>query len=304
MVIIADTHCDTLCRILDEGGGLAEGEFNVTLEKMAWYEHYTQVFACFIDPIYKSNAKGRCIRLIEEFYRQTALCNMAVCRSGKDIIEARKNHIPAAMLSIEGGEAIESLGDLELYSRLGVKMIALTWNYDNHIAGGVFGNAGLSRFGRDVVRRMNELHIAVDVSHLNERSFWDVMEVTNARPIASHSSSFSVCAHKRNLTDEQFSEIVSRSGYVGINIYPVFLNGTKNADTDDVLRHIDRFLELGGEDTIGIGADFDGVDCLPEGLCGCDRIGSLFEKMDRLGYSKTVMEKIAYGNFDRMTANI
>ncbi len=301
-MIIADTHCDTLCRIVDEGAGFADGAYNVTLNKIKKYEHYTQVFACFIDPIYKENAKERCLRLIGEFYRQAALCGMAVCRSHEDIARARKAHIPAAILSVEGGECIESLRDLENYARLGVKMAALTWNYDNHIAGGVFGSGGLSEFGRRVVRRMDELKMAVDVSHLNERSFWEVLETTKAPPIASHSSSYSVCAHKRNLTDEQFREIVRCGGYVGINFYPLFLNGTKKAGIDDVLHHIDRFLELGGEDTIGIGADFDGVDCLPERLEGSDKLACLFERMEQLGYTQKVVEKITYGNFDRMTA--
>ena len=126
------------------------------------------------------------------------------------------------------------------------------------------------------------------------------MRVLKYPPIASHSCSAAVHAHPRNLTDEQFCAICNRGGVVGINFYTTFLNGRKKAKIKNVIKHIDHFVKLNGENHIGLGSDFDGVDSLPEGLSGVQDLSNLTAAMSEAGYSDTLINKICYGNFERV----
>lgn len=290
---IVDTHCDTLCHVLDDNRSLKNNDCHVDIGRMSEYRSYTQVFACFIDPVYKSCAAKRTLDLIDTFHKST-------------------EHLPhnvKAVLSIEGGEGIYSLSALRNYYRLGVRMAALTWNHSNHIASGTLEideTKGLTEFGKSVVKEMNRLGMLVDVSHLNDKSFYDIADYTDGPIVASHSNSRAVCSSRkvcpveRNLTDDQFEIIKQSGGCVGINFCPAFLNESGKANIDDIIRHIDHFMELGGEDNIGIGADFDGVDCLPDEINGVQDIYKIFDKLSSLGYSEKQIEKISHKNFERI----
>ncbi|MCI5604940.1 MAG: dipeptidase, partial [Clostridia bacterium] len=279
---VFDAHCDTLCYMHDLRKNINRNNCHVDMERMERYKSYTQVFACFIDPVYKSCALERCLNLIDTFH----------------------NNLPkGAILSIESGEPITNLGVLRNLHRLGVRIIALTWNFSNHIAAGadeIDEMRGLTRFGRQVVKEMNRLGIFADVSHLNDKSFYDVAECAGLPLIATHSNSRRVCNHRRNLTDNQFRIICRTGGCVGINFYPKFLNDRNSADIDDIIRHIEHFMELGGENHIGIGADFDGVDYLPDGINGCEDTYKVFDRLLQLNYSEEQVEKISHKNFERV----
>lgn len=287
---IFDTHADTLCSVLDDGKDLFRNDCHIDFERMSQYEKYTQVFACFIDPIYKNCAVNRTMALIDTFHQYTA--NMP----------SNVN----AILSIEGGEGITTLKELRNYHRLGVKIAALTWNYSNHIASGALecdAKRGLTEFGKTVVAEMNNIGMLVDVSHLNRKSFYDVAKITKMPIIATHSCSDKVFAHQRNLTDEQFKLIMESGGCVGINLYPKFLTSEARCGIDDIVKHIEHFAELGGIDNIGIGADFDGVDCLPVGINGVEDIYKIFDRLSHLGYTDEQIEKISHKNFERIFEN-
>ncbi|MCC8169759.1 MAG: membrane dipeptidase, partial [Oscillospiraceae bacterium] len=166
---VFDAHCDTLCHILDFRKNITKNDCHVDTERMKRYKSYTQVFACFIDPIYKSCAMDRCIKLIDAFYLYAP---------------------EGAILSLEGGEPITDLAALRTLHRLGVKIAALTWNFSNHIASGADeqnSQRGLTPFGHRVVNEMNRLEMLIDVSHLNEQSFYDIAEVSKLPIIATHS---------------------------------------------------------------------------------------------------------------------
>ena len=286
---IFDAHCDTLCKMTDEGADFYENNCEVDLKRMGAYKSYTQVMACYIAPEYKETARRRTLSLIDT-YRKSA--------DGADREGVK------TILSIEGGEGIETIADLERYHALGVRMAALTWNKSNHIAGGAHerdDSRGLTDFGRKVVRRMNELNMFVDVSHLNDRSFYDIVEISDLPVIASHSNSRAVCSHIRNLTDDMFKIIINTGGCAGINLYPMFLTKARHAVIDDIVRHIEHFMELGGENHIGIGADLDGTDgCLPDGISGCEDLYKLFDRLLQLGYTEEQVEKISHKNFERL----
>lgn len=276
---IFDAHCDTLCMLVDNGGDIIKNSYNADKTRMLEYKSYTQVFACFIAPEYRDNAMMRFNRLADCFHEQNF--------SGITPI-----------LSVEGGEMIKSLEDLESLKSRGVRCIALTWNNSNHIAGGADEpDTGLSVFGKSVIKKMNELDILIDVSHLNDKSFYDIVNITDKPIIATHSNSRYICSHRRNLTDEMFNIIRESGGCTGINLYPPFVNGTDECTVSDVIRHIEHFLDIGGEDAIGIGADFDGTEnILPYEIKGC---GELYKLLDALN-DRTIIEKISHKNFKRV----
>ena len=286
---VFDAHCDTLCKMTDEGANFYENSCEVDLKRMQKYKSYTQVMACYIAPEYRKNARRRTIELIDTYHKSAKI--------------ADKGNVKT-ILSIEGGEGIKTIADLEKYHSLGVRMAALTWNKSNHIAGGAHerdANRGLTEFGRKVVKRMNEINMLIDVSHLNDRSFYDVAEISGLPVVASHSNSRAVCSHIRNLTDDMFKIIVNTGGCAGINLYPMFLTKTHHAVIDDAVRHIEHFMELSGENNIGIGADFDGVDGhLPDGISGCGDLYKLFDRLLQLGYTEEQVGKISHKNFERL----
>ena len=222
---VFDTHCDTLCCVRDDGKSLNENDCHVDLKRMSEYKSYTQVFACFIDPIYKTCGAERTMNLTDTFHTHTQNLPQNV----------------KAVLSIEGGEGIYSLSALRNYHRLGVKIAALTWNYSNHIASGALEsdeNRGLTDFGKKVVAEMNKIGMLIDVSHLNRKSFYDIAKVTKMPIVATHSCSDFICPHKRNLTDEQFKIIKNSGGCVGVNFYPPFLTNRDKCGIDDIVEDI------------------------------------------------------------------
>ena len=289
---IFDAHSDTASRLLDENKILFENDLHIDIKRLSKQESI-QVFSAFIDPLYRDCAKERFDTIINNFYKEAEKSRITVCKSYCDIING--NDRVKAVLSLEGGEPIEILGDLDYIKSRGVLMIAPTWNFKNKLGCGVLEeeDTGLTDFGKKAVRRMNELGILIDVSHLSEKSFWDVAKISTKPICASHSNSKSVTDNPRNLTDEQFCRIRDMKGCVGINFYPPFLGD----DIRCIIDHIDRFLSLGGEDNIGIGSDFDGVDSLPIGISGCQDTGKVIKM---LPYSEKIRKKIAYENFLRV----
>lgn len=289
---IFDAHCDTASRLLDENKSLFENDLHIDIKRLSKNETI-QVFAAFIDPVYKDSAKNRFDAIIDNFYKEAAKYEIDVCKSYDDI--RNKQGRVKAVLSLEGGEPIETLEDLDYIKSRGVLIIAPTWNFKNKLACGILEveDTGLTEFGKKMIRHMNELGILIDVSHLSEKSFWDVTEISTKPICASHSDSKSIKDNPRNLTDQQFCKIRDMNGCVGINFYPPFLGD----DIKCVVDHIDRFLSLGGEDNIGLGSDYDGVDCLPDGISGCQDMEKVIKM---LPYSEKIRKKIAYENFLRV----
>ena len=175
------------------------------------------------------------------------------------------------------------------------KAVNLTWNYANALSG---SNAdrpeeGLTEKGRAFVRRCRELGVLPDMSHISEKAFWDVYELGGVM-FASHSNSKSVYCHRRNLTDEQFAAISETGGVAGLNLYAEFLG--ENATCDTVIAHAERFLSLGGEKAVAIGADLDGCDALPEGISGIQDMEKLYEAFLKKNYSESLLRDIFFNN--------
>ena len=306
---IVDAHCDTVSEIY-QPTSLKQSAGHLDLPRIREYKNWLQFFAVWAEAGKGIEAQQqRTEEIIAHFYAEMEENQDAILqvKSFSDIAAAWSRNKAAALMTIEGADFIDTLEKLHAYYNKGVRCITLTWNNSNCIATGAGERrpkAGLTVYGKEFVQEMNTLGMLVDVSHASEKTFWDVVE-TSGKPItASHSNAAAVCGHKRNLTDEQFRAICSMGGVVGINYYPLFVNNTNCAGLDDVICHIEHFMSLGGEDHIGLGGDFDGIDTTPAGLDGVEDVYKLLDALLTRNYSEQQVKKIAGGNFLRLLGEI
>ncbi len=309
--VIVDAHCDTLIPVLEGRRSLGEysesGHLDIPRLKKAGVD--VQFFAAFVNPIFKKRTLYRTLELLDALYTEAERNSdsLIIAGSGEDIDRAVKTGKIAAILALEGGDCLEgSLGVLRMLHRLGVRSITLTWNHRNDLADGVAEartNGGLTEFGVAVVEEMNRLKMLVDVSHLSEAGFWDVIEVSKQPFIASHSNSSSVYRHRRNLDDNQVRALARKGGVIGINFYSKFV-GAGKVTVDDLLDHIDHIASVGGMDCIGLGSDFDGIDETVEGLEDVSKLWMLTYGLLRRGYKDGDIKKILGGNFLRVIREV
>ena len=207
------------------------------------------------------------------------------------------------MLSIEGCEPFEKgLEAISEYRQLGVRMAAVTWNHENRLGtpACVSQEDGLKPYGLKAVREMQRLHIAVDVSHLNIPGFYDVLNKSDAPPLASHSCCRALRDHPRNLTDRQLKDLFAQGGYVGVNFYPAFLvDGGKPCGIQSVIDHVDHMHQMGGAGMVGFGSDFDGIPGKPDGLHSPEDYPKLIEGLKQRGYGEKDVQDIAGLSFLR-----
>lgn len=292
---VCDAHCDTLSHLVS--GGTLENA-TITPERLAAGGVSLQVFALFA-------TYGRGIEPYEKARRMLSAAGEFPVPVLTGALPAALPDAPTGVFSIEGGEILQ--GSLERFAEFDaaarVRMIALTWNFENEIGypakNGPEG--GLKPFGLSLVREMNRKGVLCDVSHLNEAGFWDVIEHSTLPPVASHSNARALCEHTRNLTEAQIRAVIEKKGYIGVNFYSAFLANGRAATLEDVYRHVDAILQLGGEDVVGFGSDFDGIDAWPEGLANPADFPALLNFLAaRGGYAPEVLEKIAGGNLFRV----
>lgn len=260
-----DLHCDTISECSNNKVSLLRNSLQLSVERGTEIKDWVQVYAIWMDDGLNDEAAYDYFNEVYQYFLREMDEGKEVitfCTSSKDLKQILQTGKRVAYLSIEGSRALG--GKLERVKEFydkGVRMMTLTWNGRTAVADGcmVEQSSGLTSFGREVVKKMNEVGMIVDVSHLAEQGFWDVASMSNKPFVATHSNSKAVCNHPRNLTDEQFKAIIERKGIVGMNFYPLFINGTYEAEIEELLAHIDHFLELGGEDIIAMGSDFDGA---------------------------------------------
>ncbi len=296
---IFDLHCDTLDRLalhdaFPEAGfaaqdasiakerisSLADNDCHIDLVRMSKARYaWCQCFAAFIPDHMPPDWGWQVFCAVRDYFQEQLACHATLIEQVRDardiagIIDAGKC---AALFTVEGGSFIEgSLDRLVEADEAGVKMLTLTWNGKNAIASGNQTTDGLTAFGERVVAEMEQRRMVVDVSHLNDRSFWDVMKKTERPLAASHSNARAICGHPRNLTDDMFRAIVERDGIVGLNFCREFLREDGADPTrDDVLRHVDHLLNQGGERALALGSDYDGCD-VPSWLAPAENVGNL-----------------------------
>lgn len=252
----------------------------------------------FVDSIHRD--------LVEKYPDDFALATTAA-----EIESAHERGKIAALIGLEGGHAIEdSLDKLREFYRRDVRYMTLTHTNTNHWADSsgdahkpeVRHHNGLTDFGKDVVREMNTLGMMVDVSHVADRTFWDALEVSRAPLIATHSNARALADVPRNLTDEMIVALAKKGGVIQVNFYCAFLTNAKpaHATLADVVAHIDHIRKIAGIDALGIGADFDGIECTPVGLEDVSKYPTLTRALLEDGYSEADIHKIYGGNLLRM----
>ncbi len=284
-----DLHCDALT---------SEGVFVVTKENLRRGGCLLQCFAAFIRE--REGRFARALALCDKFDKLCETEGYVPVRKFSDIRFGRIN----ALLTVEEGGAIEgSLEKLEALYRRGVRMMTLTWNFQNEIgAPNAFGapiepQTGLTPFGKTAVERMRELGMLVDVSHGSDVLVKDVAAVMRGIPfVASHSNAREIFPHPRNLGDEQIRLIAESGGVVGLNFYDRFLGADRTADgqRQALLAHAEHIIKIGGEDVLALGSDFDGIPenpylkdpaCMPK-----------FAEELKKKFGERVARKIASGN--------
>jgi membrane dipeptidase len=302
--LVVDLHCDTLLDLQAGRRTLARRspQGHIDLPRLRQGGVDVQVFAMYVAPRLAARGPARVRELLEAFHAamQANAAQITHVTTVGEIERAQRDCKIAAMLSIENGDALGGdIRALDGFYRQGVRMLGLTWNPSNLLGDGALGrqHGGLTDLGRAVLRRMEELGIVVDLSHLSEAAFWDAMKVTRGPVIASHSNAAALHMHPRNLTDEQLRAIAARGGVVGVNFYPGFLGA---ATLDRVLDHIDYIVKVMGADYVALGSDYDGIPQPPLGLEDVSKLPNLTAGLQRRGYSTEQIHKILGGNAVRV----
>ena len=302
-VPVFDLHCDTSLALLGQNlhqcGSLKKNTYHIDLERAAKLDGYAQCFACFTTEPYED------IKPVELFEREIATINRelerntdVICQAytAEDIEANRKAGKMSAILTIEGpagfGYDPELLQDLYL---VGFRMTTLGWNEKNPLTGSCQTGGGLTDQGRVYVKVAQNLGMIVDVSHISDEGFWDIMDITQGPVVASHSNSRNIWDVPRNLTDDMFLQICKTGGVAGINLYSAFLG--KDPDLNTVCDHILHFLELDPSGKhIALGGDLDGCDRLPAGFSGVDSYPALADALKARGLDEAMILDIFWNN--------
>jgi membrane dipeptidase len=232
--------------------------------------------------------------------------NLVLATEADDIERAKADGAVAAVIGIEGAEALEGdLALLRVYHRMGVRCLGITWSLRNRAGDGAYEartGGGLSRFGVELVGALNELGIMVDVAHLAPAGVRDVLGITSAPVIASHANAHSLCPVARNLSDEQLEGIAQTGGVVGVTFVPGFLHQDREkASLQLVLDHMDHMVRVMGIDHVGVGSDFDGFGpTQTSGLQDVTRYPDITAGLLDRGYAPEDVQKILGGNFMRV----
>ena len=301
-----DAHCDTALEWWNQQRHWADAPFHVTRERVSRMGHYAQFFA-FCTVWQKTlPPEEQFKRAAQYFFSElTESDDLRLCGNPAEVLSAWEDNRVGAVIALEGAEAIGcDPGRLDDAERVGVRLITLTWNEENALGGSNLTGGGLTQQGRDFVRRCQHLGILVDVSHVSDAVFYDVCEIAEKPIVASHSNSRALCDHPRNLTDDQFRCLVALGGFAGLNFYPDFLRMDGNATVVDLVRHYEHFCELGGEKSIAIGADWDGVESLPAGISGVDDAEKLFSALETRGISEDRISDLASETILRVWQNV
>lgn len=297
-MLLCDTHCDTLYSL-----SLGAKQTQVTIESLQAGDFTrVQAFALFTGV---EGLRGRDEGALERMLSSFEALKAQGLHQITALSEAQKG-AANALLTVEGGEVFHGgVETVEKMRELGVRIAAIVWNNDNLLAYPAKGGSreGLTAYGHEIVKKMIEQGIAVDVSHLNERGFEDIYD-TGAPFLATHSCCRALRDHFRNLTDVQIKRLIERNGFIGVNFYVDFLTDQDTATLDTVVDHIDHICQLGGAKHVGFGSDFDGCDKLPKGLKNARELPNLLDALITRGFDAGTVEDIAGMNFARFMAQI
>ena len=301
---VFDLHCDTALALLGENmrgcGSLKQNKGHIDLERASRLPGYAQCFACFTTTESQNGVSSvDCFeRELASILREVEKNNekIRLAYTGKDVRKNMEDGIMSAILTIEGpaGFDFDPMLLEDLYG-VGFRMTTLGWNESNPLTGSNVTGGGLTEKGKAYVKEAQRLGMIVDVSHISDEGFYDIIDITNAPVIASHSNSRAVCNHTRNLTDDMFLQICKTSGTVGINQYASFVG--ENPTLDTVCDHILHFLSLDPTGKhISLGGDLDGCDALCDGFTGIESYPKLAQALLNRGITESMIRDIFWNN--------
>lgn len=314
-----DLHCDTAGECHNRNQSLYDGNLHINLCKGELLDRWCQLFAVWIpDELRGKDAEEYFEEVFLNFKNEISLNSEKIkqCKDSDDLNEAEISRKCAAILTCEGASPFAQNDRIYAAKEYGVKLITLTWNGENEIGFGCQSgcDSGLKPAGKRLLRDMERLNIAADVSHLNRAGFYDAVS-SGAKVIASHSNSKTVLektradsedkffACRRNLDDEQIKFLIECGGLIGINFCRSFLGDENDDGFEAVYRHMSYILNMGGKDILAIGSDFDGCEINPE-LAGVDKIPALALFLKQKGFDTDLVEKIFYKNAYNFFKNI
>lgn len=337
---VVDMHCDTISGLYEQrkrgknaaagSGDLLRNRLHVDLEKLKKGGYLLQNFALFVNLSDCGNPLEECLKMAdlyeEELKKYEDRIRPAYCY--EDIERNRREGKISALLTVEeGGVCRGNTAFLRILYRLGVRMMTLTWNFPNELAWPNISmpvegeekvgdvdfkkpekERGLTETGAAFLREMERLGMIVDVSHLSDAGFWDVVRLAERPFVASHSNARAVCPHVRNLDDEMIRALAEHGGVMGLNFCPAFLEEEaegrrENGTIAAVVAHAKHIVRVGGEDCLGLGSDFDGIPTHME-LSDASRMPLLTDALKREGFTETQVEKIFSGNVLRLYREI
>jgi len=288
---IADMHCDSLSLVSGERGLLNEYNFSNKNPQLQFFAHFSK--SCGTSP---EARRKRLIEALNIYLYECERNDIINVRSDKELFEATDYGARAGMFTVEGGAGLfADSPELATLRRAGLAVLGMAWD-SNELSAGAFSESdtGLTDEGRKMVLRCLELGIVLDASHLSDRAFYEMLELSPMPHIATHSNFREVSYSKRNLTRDMALSIAKRGGVIGINLYPGFLNESGTATTDDILRQVDYGLELVGENSLGFGFDIDGTGGrLPIGIRADESIHEQVIELLLSRYPSSVVERIA-----------
>jgi len=313
---LIDLHCDTIEKLSkDSHSELLENHYHVDIKKLRDGNSLAQFFALFIDakevPRQFINDLTAYTNYMLDIFNKEIENNkelISLTTNYEDLIKNSNQDRISAFLTIESGEVIGlDINNLDDFYNKGVRLLTLTWNYKNNIGYPNFEkkyiNKGLTEFGIQVVERMNDLGMIIDVSHLSDKGFYDVARLSKRPFVASHSNSRTITNNPRNLTDDMIRIISNKGGIIGVNFYSLFLGENKVSKIDNIIRHIKYIRQIGGIDVIGIGSDFDGINCELD-IQNIGQIDKLISGLYKEKFKDDEIEKIFYKNSLRLIKDI
>ncbi len=299
---IIDLHADTASKIYRYKHKLAKNTCHIDIEKLEKGNYLAQWFAICIDThgdqnSYMDDAYKIYTYFLDEIDHNNTKIQLAT--SYKDYERIKENKKTAAFLSIEEGQIIgDDLSNIDALYNWGVRMMTLTWNYENKLGYPHSINKGLTAFGKEVVNYLEKKSIFLDVSHLSEAGVRDITSIYKKPIIASHCNARNLHNHTRNLSDDVILLIAKSGGIIGVNFYSYLLNGSHESSIEDILSQIDYLYRIGGRDIVALGTDFDGIDCNLE-VCNAAEMDKLIFRLSKT-YGEDLAEHISYRNFEKL----
>lgn len=281
------------------------------------------IFVIWNDPPFDKEPLKRTRQMMEAIAHEEPDCAdiLKVARSYDDMMKARDEGRMYAFIGLEGLKSIgEDLDLIDEFYRFGARHAGLTWNEENPLATGALGNPerGLTDTGRRAVKKIQDLGMILDVSHLNDASFWNLLDAAGGPVVATHSNCRALCNQRRNLTDEQLKELAKTGGIVGLNSFNEFVHDMESEQTvENLVKHLVRMVELMGIDHVGFGFDFSEFCCADTlssfssqknpytiGLEDASKVPNVIEEMKRVGFHSEEIEKISFKNWHRIIREV